>query len=129
LFSLQDLLSSTTFLYRFPHTRTNPTLPGNLIPPAIWTTIEPAVQISTACLPALRVLYRKYMDNRREKAKYAAHDRLRALELTSPADGTSEGGNATTTTSDSLCRSTTQGSWTTKDHSQREGVVERDVYV
>jgi len=69
------------------------------------------------------------MDNRREKAKYAAHDRLRALELTSPPDGTSGDGNATTTTSDSLCRSTTQGSWTTKDHSQREGVVERDVYV
>ncbi|KAH0287443.1 hypothetical protein M436DRAFT_76654 [Aureobasidium namibiae CBS 147.97] len=101
----------------------------NLIPPAIWTTIEPAVQISTACLPALRVLYRKYMDHRREKAKYAAHDRLRALELTSPADGTSGDGNATTTTSDSLYGSTTQGSWTTKDHSQREGVVERDVYV
>ena len=54
----------------------------NLVPAAIWTTIEPAVQIITACLPSLRVLYRKYIDHRTQKAKSAAARRLRSIELT-----------------------------------------------
>ena len=96
---------------------------GNLIPPAIWTTIEPAVQITTACLPALRVLYRKFMDVRKQKARSAAQQRLRSLELTSPRDESSAGNDTFT------YGSGTQGSWTTKDHANREGAVERDVYV
>jgi hypothetical protein len=115
-----------------PHQTNSSPKSGNLIPPAIWTTIEPAVQITTACLPALRVLYRKYMENRRLKARSAAQQRLRSLELTSPRNGS--GGAATTTHGLSTYGSDTfgsgtQGSWTTKDHSAREGIVERDVYV
>jgi hypothetical protein len=108
-----------------PSLHTELTLPptGNLIPPAIWTTIEPAVQITTACLPALRVLYRKFMDVRKQKARSAAQQRLRSLELTSPRDESSAGNDTFT------YGSGTQGSWTTKDRANREGVVERDVYV
>lgn len=68
------------------------------------------------------------MNYRRQKAREAAQDRLRELELaTSRTDGS--GGNATAANPDSLFASTTQGSWTTKDHDQRNGVAERDVYV
>ncbi|KAK6000910.1 hypothetical protein QM012_002993 [Aureobasidium pullulans] len=56
----------------------------NLVPAAIWTTIEPAVQITTACLPSLRVLYRKHLDHRKQKAKSAAAKRLRSIQLTGP---------------------------------------------
>ncbi|KAG9667105.1 hypothetical protein KCU99_g9126, partial [Aureobasidium melanogenum] len=52
-------------------------LTWNLVPAAIWTTIEPAVQITTACLPSLRVLYRKYLDARKQKSAR----RLRSIEL------------------------------------------------
>ncbi|KAG9736833.1 hypothetical protein KCU73_g10150, partial [Aureobasidium melanogenum] len=52
-------------------------LTWNLVPAAIWTTIEPAVQITTACLPSLRVLYRKYLDVRKQKSAR----RLRSIEL------------------------------------------------
>ncbi|CAD0084647.1 unnamed protein product [Aureobasidium vineae] len=88
----------------------------NLVAPAVWTTIEPAVQISTACLPSLRVLYRKYMDNRHRKHRSAAASaqRLRGMELTSPrAD------------------STINGSVTTKSSREQQGygIVERDVYI
>ncbi|KAG9641796.1 hypothetical protein KCU95_g9763, partial [Aureobasidium melanogenum] len=51
-------------------------LTWNLIPAAIMTTIEPAVQITTACLPSLRVLYRKYLDARKQKSTR----RLRNIE-------------------------------------------------
>lgn len=49
----------------------------NLVPAAIWTTIEPAIQITTACLPSLRVLYRKYLNARKQKTAR----RLRSIEL------------------------------------------------
>jgi hypothetical protein len=52
-------------------------LTWNLVPAAIWTTIEPAAQITTACLPSLRVLYRKYLDARKQKSAR----RLRSIEL------------------------------------------------
>ncbi|KAI4726127.1 hypothetical protein E4T49_06056 [Aureobasidium sp. EXF-10728] len=86
----------------------------NLVAPAIWTTIEPAVQITTACIPSLRVLYRKYMDTHTRKhraAGAASAQRLRGMEL-----GTA---------------STTNGSVTTKASGEQQGngVVERDVYV
>ncbi|KEQ59521.1 uncharacterized protein M437DRAFT_56656 [Aureobasidium melanogenum CBS 110374] len=52
-------------------------LTWNLVPAAIMTTVEPAVQICTACLPSLRVLWRKYLDARKQKS--ARH--LRNIEL------------------------------------------------
>ncbi|KAG9599492.1 hypothetical protein KCU86_g1390, partial [Aureobasidium melanogenum] len=52
-------------------------LTWNLVPAAIWTTIEPAVQIIIACLPSLRVLYRKYLDARKQKTAR----RARSIEL------------------------------------------------
>lgn len=58
----------------------------DLVPAAIWTVIEPAVQITTACLPSLRVLYRKSLDHRTQKAKYAAARRLHSVELTDTSD-------------------------------------------
>jgi hypothetical protein len=72
------------------------------------------------------------METRRQKARSAAQQRLRSLELTSTGNGS--GGAATTTHGLSTYGSDTfgsgtQGSWTTKDHGAREGVVERDVYV
>ncbi|KAH0365841.1 hypothetical protein KCU65_g5793, partial [Aureobasidium melanogenum] len=52
-------------------------LTWNLLPAAVMTTVEPAVQICTACLPSLRVLYRRYIDARKQKTAR----RLRSVEL------------------------------------------------
>lgn len=52
-------------------------LTWNLVPAAIMTTVEPAVQICTACLPSLRVLWRKYLDARKQEVAR----RLRSIEL------------------------------------------------
>ncbi|THY97013.1 hypothetical protein D6C93_04589 [Aureobasidium pullulans] len=90
-----------------------------LVNPAIWTTIEPAVQITCACLPACRVLYRKYTDRNKKQPN---SERLRSLSLSSrPRNGTFDGS--------SVGETTISGSWTTKDHNARPAAKERDVYV
>ncbi|THX58300.1 hypothetical protein D6D06_03005 [Aureobasidium pullulans] len=90
-----------------------------LVNPAIWTTIEPAVQITCACLPSCRVLYRKYTDRNKKQPN---SERLRSLSLSSrPRNGTFDGS--------SVGETTISGSWTTKDHNGRPAAKERDVYV
>ncbi|KEQ90526.1 hypothetical protein AUEXF2481DRAFT_566694 [Aureobasidium subglaciale EXF-2481] len=81
-----------------------------LVAPAIWTTIEPAVQITTACLPSIRVLYRKLADRKR-KAR-ATSQRLRSLSLGSRRRGRSRG-EAYDGLSSTGGTEQTAGSWTT----------------
>ncbi|KAI5195556.1 hypothetical protein E4T39_08173 [Aureobasidium subglaciale] len=92
-----------------------------LVAPAIWTTIEPAVQITTACLPSVRVLYRKLQDRKKRTARTTSQ-RLRSLSLGSRGnietfDGFSSTGGDTTLI----------GSWTAKSPGRED--MGRDVRV